>query len=77
MSLKRQGSRGKTILVETFSDLLPEKIRLRPKMGFGCRWTPGSATNCGRCLKMCCLTPWPSHADISVPRRSGNWLTNI
>ena len=35
MSLKRQGSRGKTILVETFSDLLPEKIRSRPKMGFG------------------------------------------
>ena len=35
MSLKRRGRRGKTILVETFADLLPESIQSRPKMGFG------------------------------------------
>jgi asparagine synthase (glutamine-hydrolysing) len=32
---KLQGRRGKKILVETFSDLLPADIRTRPKMGFG------------------------------------------
>ncbi|MDP7276845.1 MAG: asparagine synthase (glutamine-hydrolyzing) [Planctomycetaceae bacterium] len=35
IALKRQGSRGKTILVDTFADLLPRQIRSRPKMGFG------------------------------------------
>ena len=35
MSLKRRGRRGKTILVETFADLLPAPIRSRAKMGFG------------------------------------------
>lgn len=32
---KLQGRRGKKILVETFSDLLPADIQTRPKMGFG------------------------------------------
>lgn len=32
---KRNGRLGKTILVETFSDLLPADIQVRPKMGFG------------------------------------------
>ncbi len=35
MSQKRQGRRGKTILVDTFADLLPDSIQSRPKMGFG------------------------------------------
>lgn len=33
--LKFQGGRGKRILRTAFSDLLPESIRRRPKMGFG------------------------------------------
>ena len=35
MSQKRRGRRGKTILVDTFADLLPNSIQSRPKMGFG------------------------------------------
>ncbi len=35
IALKRRGARGKTILVDTFADLLPPQIRSRPKMGFG------------------------------------------
>jgi asparagine synthase (glutamine-hydrolysing) len=35
MELKMPGGRGKQILIDTFSDLLPEPIRNRSKMGFG------------------------------------------
>ena len=35
VSQKREGRRGKTILVDTFADLLPASIQSRPKMGFG------------------------------------------
>jgi asparagine synthase (glutamine-hydrolysing) len=35
MGLKRKGTRGKQILIETFSDLLPASIQKRSKMGFG------------------------------------------
>jgi len=35
IKLKRKGSVGKWILVETFADLIPPSIRKRPKMGFG------------------------------------------
>lgn len=33
--LKQQGTRGKVILTDTFSDLLPQSIQTRTKMGFG------------------------------------------
>lgn len=33
--LKRNGRRGKRILIETFRDILPESIQTRSKMGFG------------------------------------------
>jgi asparagine synthase (glutamine-hydrolysing) len=32
---KRRDGRGKQILLETFSDLVPRDIQTRPKMGFG------------------------------------------
>lgn len=35
IELKFQPGRGKKILIETFSDLLPASIQNRPKMGFG------------------------------------------
>ena len=35
LSLKRRGRRGKRVLTDTFSDLLPAPIRRRRKMGFG------------------------------------------
>ena len=35
LRLKQQGMRGKVVLVETFSDLLPASIQTRSKMGFG------------------------------------------
>jgi len=35
MELKMQNGRGKQILIDTFSDLLPEAIQKRSKMGFG------------------------------------------
>jgi asparagine synthase (glutamine-hydrolysing) len=35
LSWKMRGSRGKQILLETFSDLVPQAIQNRPKMGFG------------------------------------------
>jgi asparagine synthase (glutamine-hydrolysing) len=35
IGLKRKGTRGKQILIETFSDLLPASIQKRSKMGFG------------------------------------------
>jgi asparagine synthase (glutamine-hydrolysing) len=35
MGLKRKRTRGKQILIETFSDLLPASIQKRSKMGFG------------------------------------------
>ncbi len=35
LSVKHDGRRGKTILVDTFADLLPADIQSRPKMGFG------------------------------------------
>ena len=35
VELKRRGKQGKTILIETFADLIPPAIRHRPKMGFG------------------------------------------
>ncbi|HVJ68157.1 MAG TPA: asparagine synthase (glutamine-hydrolyzing), partial [Caulifigura sp.] len=35
IELKQSGGKGKRILLETFSDLLPASIQTRPKMGFG------------------------------------------
>ncbi len=35
IELKQSGGKGKRILLETFSDLLPASIQNRPKMGFG------------------------------------------
>lgn len=35
LALKLRGRRGKRILIETFSDLLPRSIQRRAKMGFG------------------------------------------
>jgi asparagine synthase (glutamine-hydrolysing) len=35
IELKQRGNKGKLILLETFSDLLPESIQSRGKMGFG------------------------------------------
>lgn len=35
LSLKRRGKQGKTILTDTFADLVPSSIQRRKKMGFG------------------------------------------
>jgi asparagine synthase (glutamine-hydrolysing) len=40
IELKLHGNRSKVILTETFSDLLPESIQTRAKMGFGVPLTP-------------------------------------
>lgn len=45
LELKLQGRRGKRILIDTFSDLLPPSIQTRRKMGFGVpldHWFRGS-----------------------------------
>lgn len=57
IELKRTREGGKRILVETFSDLLPQSVQKRPKMGFGVPIAPWFRNELGAYLREVLLDP--------------------